>query len=129
MHLNWQGFVESLEHLTGFVIVMIALGGLWGLTALMAKVVALVEKPRTPAPAPAGAAPVASTDAVHAGTNGRGPAPASAETGPSEEELVVVAAAVAAVLGARHRVVAVKPLASSWGQQGRRDIHASHRIR
>lgn len=121
MHLNWQGFLESLEHLTGFVIVMIALGGLWGLTALMAKLVAMIEKPKAPAAVPV-AAPVAAAPAPVAAVL---PAPG----GPPDDDLVVVAAAVATILGARHRVVAVKPVSSSWGQQGRRDIHASHRIR
>lgn len=124
MTIHWQEFIESLEHLTGFVIVMIALGGLWGLTALMAKVVAIIEKPKAPAPGHAqaqaqvpalAAAPVA--------------AAVAAPAGPLEDDLVVVAAAVASMLGVRHRVVAVKPVSSSWGQQGRRDIHASHRIR
>ena len=119
MENNWQAFLDSFEHLTGFVIVMIALGGLWGLTALMAKAVAAFEKSKAPAPAPAAAAaPVAAAPVV-----------AAAQDGPSEDDLVVVAAAVATMLGARHRVVAVKPVSSSWGQQGRRDIHASHRIR
>jgi len=118
MENNWQAFLDSFEHLTGFVIVMIALGGLWGMTALMAKAVAAFEKSKAPAPAPA-AAPAAAAAAV---------AP-TAQDGPPEDDLVVVAAAVATMLGARHRVVAVKPVSSSWGQQGRRDIHASHRIR
>lgn len=119
MNIHWQEFLQSLEHLTGFVIVMIALGGLWGLTALMAKIVAIVVKAPEPkhehAPAPVAAAPVVAAAPAHAG--------------PPEDDLVIVAAAVASILGVRHRVVAVKPVSSSWGQQGRRDIHASHRIR
>ncbi len=129
MNIHWQEFLQSIEHLTGFLIVMIALSGLWGLTALMSKLVAIFVKPQVPAHghararahghghahAPAVAAPVA--------------AAATAHSGPPEDDLVVVAAAVATMLGARHRLVAVKPVSSSWGQQGRRDIHASHRIR
>jgi hypothetical protein len=129
MNIHWQEFLQSLEHLTGFVIVMIALGGLWGLTALMAKLVAIFVKPKVStrghapvhahghgqAHVPAGAAPVVAAATTH--------------PGPVEDDLVIVAAAVATMLGTRHRVVAVKPVSSSWGQQGRRDIHASHRIR
>ncbi len=118
MENNWQAFLDSIEHLTGFVIVMIALGGLWGLTVLMAKLIAAIDKPKAQAQAQV----AASAAAVAA-------APAVAHAGPPEDDLVVVAAAVASMLGVRHRVVAVRPIASSWGQQGRRDIHASHRIR
>ena len=131
MENRWTEFFESFEHLTGFVIVMIALSGLWGLTALMSKVVAAFEKPKTRAH---GHAPGHGHAHPHVQAHAAAPAPAAvatsvAQAGPPEDDLVVVAATVASMLGARHRVVAVKPLASSWGQQGRRDIHASHRIR
>jgi glutaconyl-CoA/methylmalonyl-CoA decarboxylase subunit delta len=111
MNVNWQDVAAAAEHLTGFVIVMLALTVLWGLTALMGKIVARFDKtPAKPAavPVPAASAPVA--EAI-------------------DDDLVVVAAAAAAMLDARHRIVAVRPQVSSWGQQGRRDIHASHRIR
>lgn len=132
MENHWNEFFESFEHLTGFVIVMIALSGLWGLTALMSKAVAAFEKPKGRAHGHAAHA--------HGGGHGHAAAPAAAAApiaavaapaaaAPAEDDLVVVAAAVATMLGARHRVVAVKPVSSSWGQQGRRDIHASHRIR
>lgn len=119
--MNFENVVQSFEHLTGFVIVMIALSVLWGLTALMGKVMGGADAKSTGAgpaadrPAPA-VAPLAATVA-------------QASTDEEDDALIVVAAAAAALLQREHRIVAVRPIASSWGQQGRRDIHASHRIR
>ena len=111
--MNVNNVVEASKHLTGFVIVMIALSALWGLTALVGRILSSpAEKPAQPAPvpvSPTAAAPFSSTE--------------------EDDDLVVVAAAAATLLDASHRIVAVRPIASSWGQQGRRDIHASHRIR
>jgi Na+-transporting methylmalonyl-CoA/oxaloacetate decarboxylase gamma subunit len=114
----FQNFLASLELLVGFVIVMLTLAVLWGLTALMGAIVARVQKP-----APRHrkkAAKVA--EAAEAS-----PAPSPAE---DEEVLVVVAAATALLLGTpRHRIIAVSARPSAWGQQGQRDIHDSRRLR
>jgi Na+-transporting methylmalonyl-CoA/oxaloacetate decarboxylase gamma subunit len=96
--------------LAGFGIVMATLALLWGLTALMSRLVARLERP-APAAAPVAAAPAADTAALDG------------------DELVVVVAATAAVLLHRpHRIVRVLPQRSAWGQQGRRDAHSSHRM-
>ncbi len=115
MNLNWHDVWLAAEHLAGFVIVMLALTVLWGLTALMGRIFSrraarsgqAVTLPRAAAPA----------------------TPGPAADGLTDDEIVVVAAAVAAMFGGRHRVVSVRPVHSSWGDQGRREIHASHRIR
>jgi Na+-transporting methylmalonyl-CoA/oxaloacetate decarboxylase gamma subunit len=99
-----QDLWAAAELLVGFVIVMLALTLLWGLTALMSRLVAWLERP-TPAAAPA---PAAALD-------------------PGEEEIAVVAAAVAILLDRPHRIVHALPLPSAWGRQGRLDTHASHR--
>ncbi len=109
-----DNLIAAIEHLTGFVIVLIALSALWGLTALIGRIFG-----STGTIQPAVATPTPS------------PVAASAHVGSSEvdEDLVVVTAAVTAMLAGRHRIVSVRPVASSWGQEGRRDIHASHRLR
>lgn len=116
MNTNWSDLLIAAEQLAGFLIVMLALTVLWGLTALMGRLLAL--------PVFGGATPVVATPAPTAA-----PAGAPAAGGPTDEEVVVIAAAVAAMIDGRHRVVSVRPVHSSWGQQGRREIHASHRIR
>jgi Na+-transporting methylmalonyl-CoA/oxaloacetate decarboxylase gamma subunit len=117
--MNWnpQALLDAAEHLTGFVIVMLALSVLWGLTALMGRIVALLEKRKAAATA---------TASLVSGIGA--PDDASADAVP-EEDLVIIASAVAALVDGPHRVVSVEPRPSSWGQQGRREIHASHRIR
>ncbi|MDP2032245.1 MAG: OadG family transporter subunit [Polaromonas sp.] len=108
-----QNLWAASELLVGFGIVMLTLALLWGLTALMAQVVAWFEtRPVAPAPTPL-------------------PAPASASasaTGPDDEEIAVVAAAVALMLDRPHRLVHVRVVPSAWGQQGRSDAHSSHRM-
>ena len=111
-----DSLIQASEHLAGFVIVVTALCLLWGLTAVMGKLFA-------PRPAGKGGAAPAATPA---------PATSSKATDASaigDDDLVVIAATVARLLDERHRIVSIRPQASSWGQQGRRDIHASHRIR
>lgn len=98
--------------LIGFVMVMLTLAVLWGLTALMSRVVARFESV-----APGASAP---TDAA---------GPIVVEAADPDEELAVIAAAAALMLEQPHRVVRVRPHAISWGRQGRGDIHGSHRIR
>lgn len=57
-----------------------------------------------------------------------GAAPAAVEEAPSEETLLVIAAAVAAFLGVRAHIRQVRLVQSSaWGQVGRIGVHASHR--
>jgi methylmalonyl-CoA carboxyltransferase large subunit len=56
-------------------------------------------------------------------------APQAAATEATEEDLLVIAAAVAAFLGVRARIRHVRLLQSSaWAQVGRATVHASHRV-
>lgn len=106
-----QSLWAASELLVGFAIVMGTLALLWGLTALMARVIAQLERP---APATMPHRPRVSAAPIDAG--------------PSDEEMAVVAATVALMLDRPHRVVRVLPQPSAWGQQGRRDAHSSHRM-
>jgi sodium pump decarboxylase gamma subunit len=104
-----DNLAAASELLVGFVIVMMTLVLLWGLTALMGRIVGRFESraPRKAVPA-AASAPAAVDD---------------------DEEIAVVAAAVALMLDVPHRVVQVRPRPSAWAHQGRDDLHGSHRIR
>lgn len=114
MDFNLENLILAAEQLAGFAIVMFALSLLWGLTVLLGRVVGRIERPQSPKPSP---------DLASVPTAG----PVSGEI--PGDDLVVIAATVAMMVGGRHRVVSVNPVPSSWGQQGRREIHASHRIR
>jgi sodium pump decarboxylase gamma subunit len=108
----WHNLFAAAELLAGFVIVMLTLLILWGLTELMGRLVTRFESRP-----PQAAAPVAA---------GHQAPPAAAD---ADEELAVIAAAVALMLSVPHRVVQVQPRPSSWGHKGRSDLHDSHRIR
>lgn len=55
--------------------------------------------------------------------------PMPAEEGISEETLAAISAAIAAYLGKRPRIRAIRLVTSpTWAQQGRVSIQASHRI-
>lgn len=110
-----QNLITASEHLTGFAIVMCALAILWGLTALMGKLVVRFES-KVPAKAPVATVPLATSKK-------------DAEGELDGDDLVVIAAAAASMLDSKHRIVSIRPYVSTWGQQGRREIHASHRIR
>lgn len=121
---------DSLEHLRGFVIVVIILLLLWGMTALIGRIFmgaaarAKAAEAAKLAAAPAG--PVLSAP-LPAHTE---PAPVSASAGePTEEELAALAATVAMLLQGRHRILSVRPAGADWGREGRRQIFASHKIR
>lgn len=124
-----SALLQAGELLAGFAVVTGTLGLLWALTALMSRTVARWQ------PGPGGpAAPV--DQAAPATPGGPATAPAAqadglardAATGPDEEELAAIAAAVALMIDEPHRVVRVRPQPSAWGQEGRRDTHASHRM-
>lgn len=98
-------FVESLQHITGFIVVLVALGLLWGVTVLLG-----VVFKRSPEPAPV------------------------AVSGPAEEideeEVAAIAATVACLMGRRSRIVSIRSSAAKdWNREGRREHFASHKIR
>lgn len=115
--MNTENLLVASEHLAGLLVVAFALTTLWGLTALIGRLVVLLSKPAVES-APVEAPPIPATD--------------QSPSAPSEEpdgELVVIAAATAMLLGPNHRIIAVQPVRSAWGTIGRQDIHASHRVR
>jgi hypothetical protein len=98
-------FFNSLEHITGFFVVLIALMLLWGLTLLLGVIFG-----RSPEPA---AVPVA------------GPAEEI-----DEEEVAAIAATVCCLMGRRSRIVSIRSAtAKDWNREGRREHFASHKIR
>lgn len=86
-----------------------------------------------PGPAPVAgttSAPVAA--AMPAATSPVAPSPGPARERMSPQVLAVIAAAVHATLGGRHRVLSIAPAAqpaSSWSVEGRREIFTSHHVR
>jgi methylmalonyl-CoA carboxyltransferase large subunit len=82
------------------------------------------ERPAVPPPA---AAAAAATEAQPAPALAAPPAPKAPEI--SEEEVLVVSAALAAYFGVRMRIRQIRLLSSqAWAQQGRVSIQASHRL-
>ena len=116
-------FSESLEHITGFISVIITLVILWFITAMMGKAFIRSEvKKQLP-------------DAI-AKANRDAPAKSSAvssqktdTTESTEEEIAAVCAAVTFIMGAPSRVISMKSSNPDWSREGRRDHFASHRIR
>ena len=103
-------FINSLEHVIGFFVVMITLGILYSLTALIGRYFIKREAAR-PKAAPAQVAP-AGEDMV------------------TDEEVVAITACAALVMGQRSRVVSIRSSApKDWSREGRREQFASHRIR
>lgn len=109
--------MDALPHLGGMLMVLLTLVILWGLTALLSKIVALIN-PKTPAIF--GAQPLEKTTVM--------PAP-SAESGITPELVAIIAAAVASYTGGRQRVISIKPVSTSWEKAGRQSVLTSHRIR
>jgi Na+-transporting methylmalonyl-CoA/oxaloacetate decarboxylase gamma subunit len=105
-----QSFLVSLEHTLGFIIVMLVLWLLYGLTALIGRY--FIRQEARLAKAKASAAP-----------------PAIAE-GVSEEEVAAITACAALLMGQRSRVVSIRSSSpKDWSREGRREHFASHRIR
>ncbi|MDZ7592496.1 MAG: OadG family transporter subunit [Rubrivivax sp.] len=116
-----QNLWAAAELLVGFALVMFTLALLFGLTVLISRVIARLERP-----APA-AAPTASTAPTPPSTSAAR-TDGTEDAGASGEEMAAVAAAVALMIDRPHRVVRVLPQPSAWGQQGRRDAHSSHHL-
>lgn len=98
--MNLENVLHSFEHLTGFVIVILALCILWGLTALAGRLfsgsAANTETPPPPSAAQSGGV--------------------SSEL---DEDLVVVAAAAAAMIDGPHRIVSMRKASPAAGREGR----------
>ncbi len=103
-----SSFVDSLEHLIGFCVVLFALTLLWVLTAVIGKFFIRVE-----------ARAVSSA-----------PVPAGGEGEPAEEEVAAIAAVVATLMGRRSRIVSIgRGRTTDWNREGRREHFSSRRIR
>jgi hypothetical protein len=100
-------FVSSLEHIVGFLVVVFALSLLWAITTIVGKLFVRMEAAQ---PQPAVATP-------------------SDGEGPTEDEVVAIAATVATLMGRRSRIVSLRTGAKDWSREGRREQFASHRIR
>lgn len=98
-------FIDSLQHIAGFLIVLVALFTLWGVTVLLG-----VIFKRNPEPE---AIPiVGEADEI------------------DDEEVAAIAAIVASLVGRRSRIVSIRSSgAKDWNREGRREHFASHRIR
>lgn len=126
-------FVSALPHFLGMLVVLLTLSILWGLCVVTGRVInrffVQVQMPvekRPEAPAREDEAlPVAVVAAAVAAVGDED----FALPAVPPEIVVVVAAAVDAVLGTGHRVVAITPQDSNWEKAGRQSVLASHRIR
>lgn len=109
-------FFESLEHITGFLIVVVVLLMLWGVTSLIGRI--FIGRAKTAVPSSPAPAPVQESSM-----------PSPAEEDIPEEHLAAVTAAIACMLGGRHRIVSIRSGNRDWSREGRREHFASHRIR
>lgn len=111
-------FVESLQHITGFILVMLVLTALWGLTILIGRAFNTAESVQAK-PAPAAASELAPRAA-----------PTEQTSGMSEDEVAAIAATVTLLMGRRSRIVSIRSgSAKDWSREGRREHFASHKIR
>ena len=127
---------DALPHLAGTLMVLITLAILWGITAAVAKIVAIMHGPQVgpvPSPAPTPSPAASSTpaaDAVPVAVIAAAVAAAyeNEQIVPSEIA-AVIAAAVACMSGGTHRIISIKPMDMSWEKAGRQSVLYSHRIR
>lgn len=117
--------------LSGFAVVLLALGVLWSVSALIGHIFVKVCSDR-----PAGAASAAAAGHIGASTAPSPPSPlsspsSSARTIPAAH-LAAISAAVAEITHGRGRVVSVLAPAqvfTNWAQEGRTEQFSSHRVR
>lgn len=99
--------------------------------SLAARVAALEPQPGAAAEAAASAVAPPTTEPARDSAPPSHATPAAPAQRPeaTEEDLLVIAAAVAAYLGVRARIRQVRLIQSTaWAQVGRATVHASHRI-
>jgi hypothetical protein len=114
--------------LNGLIVVSIALCSIWGAVELIGWFYKRAATAAAKSPAPATSALAAgSIGASEAAEIGTAPAP----SGIDPNTITVIAAAVHATLGGRHRVRAITTgeVHIEWAQEGRRQIFASHKVR
>jgi len=102
-------FINSLQHIIGFFVVLFALTLLWILTAVIGK---FFIRSRA-----------AEAAAVKAGT-------AASAGDPGEEEVAAIAACIATIMGRRSRIVSIRrDRKTDWNREGRREHFSTHKIR
>lgn len=98
-------FVQSLEHILGFILVLVALSLLWVITAGLGAFFAKKT-----------AEPELTSDWVDS-------------SGPTEEEVAAITAVIMSLMGPRGQIVSIRSNAKDWNREGRREHFASHRLR
>lgn len=111
-----HSFMDALPYMAGMVLVLVSLACLWGITAICARILAIVV-PEAKVPVPAGK-PAALK-----------PASTNSNDGIPPQIVAVISAAVATVCDHPVRIVSIKSNTSGWEQAGRRSVLSSHRIR
>ena len=128
-----HSFWDALPHLGGMLMVLITLVILWGITAAVAKIVAIVHARQHPAASPT---PASKPSKAVATPSSEVPVAAIA-AGVAEhysssvppEIAAVIAAAVTCMSGGSRRVISIKPIDTGWEKAGRQAVLYSHRIR
>lgn len=100
-----SAFLQSLEHLLGFFLVLAILGLLWLVTAALGRLFSR-------------SAPEEPLDATWV-----------RDTEPSEEEVAAITAVIMSLMGPRGHIVSIRSNPKDWNREGRREHFASHRIR
>ena len=119
-----NAFTDSLEHIVGFLSVLVTLTILWLITASMGRYFAGADKrssARTVKAAEAAAEAKISTAPTAAAS--------SDEKSVSDEMIAAISAAAYVLLGGRHRIVSIRSASTDWSREGRRQHFASHKIR
>ncbi len=126
------GVIEALKYLNGFLLVMLTLGALWGVTVLLGSFFTR-KKPKHEA---FKAARVENEDEAEQRRQAIATAAAIAAITSNPHVKVpphlvaVITASIHSVLhGRKHRIVSIRPSQSHWSAEGRRQIFASHRVR
>jgi len=122
---TWSEAAEFM--VLGFLVVMVVLAAIWGLTSLIGQYFIIQNKAQKAKKAQEAADTAAHHEIAAAAAAAAMTTPAT-PGGVTPEVLAILSAAVQAVIEEPARIVAVNP-AGSWGAEGRRQIFDSHRLR
>ncbi|MEY3000879.1 MAG: hypothetical protein RL648_1093 [Verrucomicrobiota bacterium] len=101
-----SAFLQSLQYLPGFFLVLAVLAVLWFITAMVGRLFSRATAESAP---------------VDSGW--------IRETEPTDEEVAAITAVIMCLLGPKGRIVSIRSNAKDWNREGRREHFASHRIR
>lgn len=115
MIASMQGLNDALMHVAGFLFVVFVLSLLWLVVELVGRIFRSIEQRKSASVAVATATP----------------APVSKnDDDVPEEDLVIIAATAALLLGAKpHRLVSIRTSSLDWSREGRRQHLQSHRVK